>query len=190
MWAWTRKPGDIFWSQGSEDLVFETARRLGRTFVAEIPLVQVSSVRFKVARLAVAMAARLYSTTNGHTLLVTQEHVTAARDLLLRLYKNPKFGYYDDSLVVMQSRQRGLEQYDDTRGWLTSNVPLVGYLRTIIGVPFRPQNMRDSLDMGFNQASNVTSELKRRGLVEDENIGNNTVITTPLMEQLLREIPS
>lgn len=190
MWAWTRKPEDIHWEMGAEDLVFNTARRMGRTFLAETPLVQTSSVRFKIARLAVAVAQRLYSTTNGLDVLITREHVLAARDLMLRIYKNPKFGYYEDSQVVVRRSQRGYENIWETKEWLIPQVGLCEYLRSVLGIPFRPQNIRDSIDVAFNQASNLTSELKRRGLVEDENVVNNTFISTQLLEELLREIPS
>jgi hypothetical protein len=190
MWAWTRKADDIVWGHGAEALVFQTARRLGRTFISETPLIQTSSVRYKVARLAVAIAARLFSTTNGHQLLVTQEHVLAARDLMLRLYKSPKFGYYEDSQVVVRRVDRGEDSVYDTKEWLVPQVEVLEFLRTIVGMPFRPQNIRDSLDMPFHAASTLTAEMKKRGLIEDESIAMNTYISTPLLERLLREIPA
>lgn len=195
MWAWTRKPEDIIWDEGVERYIFSVAIRMGRTFTESPPLVQEASVRFKIARLAIAIACRLFSTSDGRTVLVTRDHVDAARDLMLRLYKAPKFGYYSDSLVEHKRRQDSEEQYYETKGWLVSEPVLCDFLRQNSGVPFSPQNMRDIMGMAFGQVSTTISHLQKKGLIDlahdSTSVGNNnTFVSTDLLRRLLEDIPA
>ena len=146
-------------------------------------------MRYKVARLAVAVACRLFSTTNGVDVIVTLDHVVAARDLLLRIYKSPKFGYYSESQVTNRKLQNSEENYLETKSWLVPQVDVCEFLREHLSRPFTPQMMRDNLGMQFTQVSNINSELKKRGLIQDSH-GGNMYVSTRLLEKLLGDIPS
>lgn len=92
-WAWTRTSDQIVWGSGAVELCKRRAEELGAMFSNDPPLIQGANVRLKLARIAVALAMRTYSTTNGHDVVVTQAHVQGAMDFLTSLYRHPKFGY-------------------------------------------------------------------------------------------------
>lgn len=90
-WAWSRKPGHVKWTKGTEDKVLEVATTLSRKYVA--PLVEGAEQRIKVARLAVAAAARVFSSPDGETLLVDAEHVEFVHDYLDTIYSKPSMAF-------------------------------------------------------------------------------------------------
>jgi hypothetical protein len=59
MWAWTRQPHHTKWEPGVPEHIMHTAVRFGETFSEKPPLVQASSMRMKLARIAAAVAARV-----------------------------------------------------------------------------------------------------------------------------------
>jgi hypothetical protein len=94
-WAWSRKESDIEFTDAASRLVLSEATRMAKDFYAgDIPLVEPADQRFKVARLAVACAARVFSTDEtGEKVLVTEEHVHFASMLLYHIYTHPNFRY-------------------------------------------------------------------------------------------------
>lgn len=97
-WVWSRKAEDVWWEEGAEDLVFALAEELGHEYLPDPPLVQTENMRMKLARLSVAVAARLFSTDrSGEKVLVAAKHVHTAVAILNRLYGTEAFGYQQHS---------------------------------------------------------------------------------------------
>jgi hypothetical protein len=70
-WAWSRTADQIIWMPGAEDEVFKHAVDMGKRYIEEPPLVQVANVREKIARIAVALAIRTFSTDrSGERVLI------------------------------------------------------------------------------------------------------------------------
>jgi len=92
-WAWTRKASNIRWATKVSDFVFEQATKLGDQYVDTPPLIQGANVKEKLSRIAVAIAARCYSTEDGEELVIRHEHVQAAVDFLDLIYSHERFGY-------------------------------------------------------------------------------------------------
>ena len=61
-----------------------TARRSSEQFTTTIPIFQPNEAGVRLARMAVALAARLFSTPDGHRLVIKSEHIEAARRLYER----------------------------------------------------------------------------------------------------------
>lgn len=93
MWAWSRTPEQIVFEEGVADLALHAARDLGRKFSPRIPLIQAEDVRFKLARIAAAVAARVFSTDDGVTLRVRKEHMEYAYNFLHHIYGKDSCGY-------------------------------------------------------------------------------------------------
>ena len=93
LWAWSRKPHQIVFEKGVVNLALKAARALGRDFSARICLIQPEDVRFKLARIAAATAARLFSTDDGEYLQVRTEHMQFAYNFLHHIYAKPSSGY-------------------------------------------------------------------------------------------------
>lgn len=93
LWAWSRKPDQIVFAPGVVDLALRGAKHLGRTFSSKICLIQGEDVRYKLARIACAAAARMFSTTDGEVLMVREEHMQFAYNFLHHIYGKASCGY-------------------------------------------------------------------------------------------------
>ena len=94
MWAWSRKAEDVKFVEDSDLMILEVAKELGDMYTSQIPLVNYSEMREKLARLAVAAAVRVFSTDDSfQKVLVKPEHVEFIREFLLRCYNKPTMGY-------------------------------------------------------------------------------------------------
>lgn len=95
LWAWSRQQEEIEFTQDAVELIYSLAIRIAASYVSDIPLIQGANVRIKLAKIAIAFAARLYSNKNeGRILLVKGVHVNCAYIFLNLIYKKPVSGYY------------------------------------------------------------------------------------------------
>lgn len=185
-WVWSRSPEQVVWEFGAEDLVHRLSLELGSLFVEEPPLVQQANVRFKIARVAVALAARTFSTDETHELvIVTQEHVRGAKDIMLTLYSEPGFGYFDISDERKSDVRKAVDHSDEAKRWLYENLELVRFLRQRQDGHFRRQDLEDMLVMDRDQSASVVNQMFNFGLVRRDRAN---VAMEPILHQLLREL--
>lgn len=98
MWIWSRTPDQIEFSKEAMDAIMSSSNRLGKFYDIGIPLIQGENIRFKLAKIAIAFAGRLYSNeNNGQILKVKKLHVECAATFLRCVYKADVNGYYDHS---------------------------------------------------------------------------------------------
>jgi len=116
MWAWSRKPEHVKFENGSDIKVLETADKLGKRYSPQIPLVNISEMRVKVARLAVAAACRVFSTDNGHNVIVLPEHVEFIKEFIIHLYDSPTMGY--DIFTRVKSGENMLENTEEIEDYV------------------------------------------------------------------------
>lgn len=102
-WAWSRKPDQVLFGPGAELACLEAATWLSRKYVP--PLVEGAEQRIKVARLAVSAACRVFSTTDGQTVLVLPEHVEFVRDYLDQIYSKPSMAFDLHSQAKLADRE-------------------------------------------------------------------------------------
>jgi hypothetical protein len=170
-WVWSRSPDQIEWVKGAEQAVYDAATKLGDMFVDSPPLVQAASVRVKVARLAVALAARLFSTDATHTKIqVRKEHVWDATEFLIRIYSMEGFGYGELSRQKIMARQEARSNRDDIRKWLMGRPGMATFLRE--NASFKRQDLEEVMNMNREEANGVINTLfhtrmvrKDRGLI-------------------------
>jgi hypothetical protein len=94
LWCWSRKPNDVQFTKEAIREIYKTSLKLEGIYDFSIPLIQVENVRFKIAKLAIAFAARVYSNSNnGKTLVVKTCHVECAYGFLDLIYGKPQSGY-------------------------------------------------------------------------------------------------
>lgn len=129
-WAWSRKPEQVVFAPGAERACLEGATRLSQKYVP--PLVEGAEQRIKVARLSVAAAARVFSTTADHqSVLVTPEHVAFICEYLDEIYSKPSMAFdlhsrakiQETSLNEPKEVQRVIEQYPDEFRGLLAEAP-------------------------------------------------------------------
>ena len=93
-WAWSRKPTNIKITDEAYELIKVSAQEMANTYSAQIPIVLGQSQRKKIARVAIAIATRLYSTDDGENVIVLKDHVEAAMKMFSDFYDTPAMGYH------------------------------------------------------------------------------------------------
>jgi hypothetical protein len=99
MWIWSRTPEDIEFRPSAVKFIYRAAQNLAKVFSPKIPLIQGEDVRFKLARIAAAVAGRLFSSPDGKKLVIRERHAHYAYNFLHALYNKPSSGYAAFSAV-------------------------------------------------------------------------------------------
>jgi len=92
-WVWTRGPDDVRFVDGAEEACRVYAKKMFTKYSKEFPIVNAGEQKLKLARLSVALAARLFSTENYKHILVKPAHVEYIHWWLNNEYDRPSFGY-------------------------------------------------------------------------------------------------
>ncbi len=93
MWAWSRRPDQVRFTDDAIHACLNYAKILGSKYTSSVPLVQVENVRYKIARIACAVAAKTFRTTNGEILEVDEDCVDFAVEFMQECYDKPSMGY-------------------------------------------------------------------------------------------------
>ena len=113
IWAWTRTPEQIEISRETFGLILDNAKDLQTEFTDALPLID-STMREKLTKLSVALAARTFSSSDdGCNIIVRPCHVEFITAALRRIYSQPSFGYaaYSASLkVVTNFREKPVDE--------------------------------------------------------------------------------
>jgi hypothetical protein len=94
LWAWTRIKDEIFFEKEAINLCLTSAIELCEMFAEDIPLIDRATTKFKIARLAVALAVKTFSTNGTYDIVIVRKcHVEYIIEFLIRLYTSNSFGY-------------------------------------------------------------------------------------------------
>lgn len=93
MFAWSRTTSQIEFTPEAELAARDVSDRIATKYDCDIKLVEAMEQRFKVARVAGALAALTYSTEDGENLRIKECHVQAAESVLNRLFDDPAMSY-------------------------------------------------------------------------------------------------
>lgn len=128
-WAWSRKPRDVKWHPGSIARVVEIAETMAEKYASDTPLMPEYEAKVRVARLAVAIAARLFSTdSTGRHVRVLKKHVSAAGWVYANLLKNPDLEYMTEVSDKNLSDESGRLYGRELRELVQENPWLKGFL--------------------------------------------------------------
>lgn len=186
-WAWSRKAEDVVFVDGVEDYIFQRATEIGGRYVADPPLIQGENVRIKVARLACAIAARVFSSSDdGVQLLVKPEHVDSAIELMDRMYGMKSFGYARHSARAIRAQQEALENKKACRKWLILNDDAQHALRSLSGGSFKLRDFEEFADMQRDEAQAAVRTLMRMSMVP--SITRGVIKMSPALIEVLREL--
>jgi hypothetical protein len=183
-WVWSRGPDNVRWDVGATQAVYDAAEALGGRYVEDPPLIQAANVREKIARMAVALAARLFSTDErGEDVIVKREHVAGAVTFIKTLYDNPDFGYGERSREIIEDRLAAEDNKADIRKYLKNKPGLPRFLRS--NGKFRRQDLEEVLDVDREEANAIISQLyELRAVYKDKG----DVKLQPTLHKLLREV--
>ena len=162
-WAWTRTPEQVVWEKGVENLVLDEAVRQCGIYSSQIPLVEPGEQRYRIARIAVSLAARFHSTDKtGQLVVVKAEHVQLAVYFMEGLYDSPTTGYLAFSKSKAES-ERSLDQHKimgmlDVLGQFSS-------LDVALDAVCHSEDLNRIVVMDYQQQPKFMAEMARLGLL-------------------------
>lgn len=186
LWAWSRKSNQVYWEDGAEQAVYAKAIELGKRYTEAVPLVQAANVRVKIARVAVALAARTFSTDETfENLVVRRVHVEDAVTFINILYSMPNFGYDMVSGEARLDVKDAATRYDEAKQYLYKNEQLAKFLRGQTLGKFRRNDIEDMLNLSREEANSVVARLwDFRMITRDKG----DIRLSPMLQELLREM--
>lgn len=183
LWCWTRQTHQIIWAAGAEDRVFNAANELGKLYVEDPPLIQAANIRIKIARIAAAIAGRLFSTDSTYENIVVQvQHVDAAVQFINLLYGMRSFGYRERSREQLADRLIAEKNKDTMAQYLKGRPTLAKYLRTT--GKFRRQDLDEIMNLSREESNAIISTLYENRMVR-KVLGD--IVVEPTLHSLLRE---
>lgn len=106
LFAWTRTPDQVLFEKEARAALSKSTSYLCGRFSEAMPLIDKGTTRYKLARLAVALAVRTFSTLKDYqTICVRLCHVQAITKFLDDTYSHPIFGYLDFSRAQIQAQR-------------------------------------------------------------------------------------
>lgn len=183
-WAWTRSPDDVHWEEGAEDLVIEESLRLGKEYISNPPLILKNDLRIKIARIAVSIAARQFSSDTGTDLHVKTEHVDAAAGFLDAIYSLPSFGYRAISRIMTKDREFAIEQRGPVGQYLSTIPELVRFLSTLPESRFYARDLEEVLNCSREQSNAIINKLISARMIQKDR---GAVRVMPQLQQLLKD---
>lgn len=160
LWAWSRRPDQVQFTKEAILLGAEEASKVGEKYTPDPPLLQPENARFKIYRVAAAIAARTFSTITGEEIFVGAEHVRAAVEFLDRIYDFEGMGYARRSRRVIASRRAAAEKRTACREWLVAHPDTVLHtLQSIGGTTFRGRDFEDIGRMSRDEAADAVHKL-------------------------------
>ena len=187
-WAWSRKRDDVVWDTGVERFILQQAEALGARYIADPPLIQPENVRVKLARLAVACAARLFSHDGtGEKVFVTRAHVRAAVEFIDGLYGMRWFGYADHSRKELRAKAAAQNSANECRRWLLERDRVLTTLKTVINdTQFRSRDLEEFGGVDKEEAATYVGELLRMGMIRRRSKGYISMM--PELIRIVREL--
>ena len=166
LWVWSRKPEDIVFEQDAVALILEQATLMGEMYSSQIPLVEGANHRIKLARLAVAAAARVFSTdSTGEQVIVKRDHVQFSCDYLNETYSKPSLNYKGYSVG----------EYLDAKSAVTNRANILTFLGAHSQLAdllsrqdyFWARTLEEQLSLDRSTSTSLISELSRWRMIKD-----------------------
>lgn len=166
LWAWSRKPEDVVFTGNSVKMILDYATKQGSVYSSQIPLVEGANQRIKLARIAVATAARLFSTDEtGNKVIVTEEHVKFGYDYLNEIYSKPSLNYRGFSAGEYLDAQAAIKNRPLVLAFLTST-PNLGELCSRQDYIWA-RTFEEQLNIDRSAASELISQLSKWRMIRD-----------------------
>lgn len=96
-WVWSLTPDQVIVTQDAYEACLKETKALAAIYHPSIPIFKGGSGRYKLARIAAAIAALQFCCDAEGRLCVKVDHVSAARQLLELIYRKASLGYYEYS---------------------------------------------------------------------------------------------
>lgn len=191
LWAWSLQPDQIEFTARAVKRGRELAQQIGDEYVPDPPLMQTENVRFKIYRVAAALAARTFSIKwpkkDQYKLVVTEDHVNDAKRFLDMIYDSQGMQYRSASKKVIQGRKRAKERYYNCKTYLLEREDTVLHaLRAIGGSTFRVRDFSEFASMTGQEAQEAVKKLLEWKMVHRKSRGD--IVMDKVLVDILRDI--
>lgn len=185
LWAWSRTEHNVEIPDDTEAEILKQASAMSRKFCSQIPLVEPADHRLKLLRLATALAARTFSSTdNGNTLYVRPCHVAYVAQFMDKIYSAPMFGYDSFSRLILGEGK--LEEIDAVKAYLRKLPHSRDVVRNLLEMgAVSVYIMQDLTGQDRDEAQAHVSELLRKGAIKRSR---NGYVKTAGFIALLKEL--
>lgn len=184
LWAWSRRPDQVVFTEGAIDRVYKNATIMANTFVFNPGLIQMGSAHEKVSRLSAAVAARLFSTDDkGECIVVKEEHVDAACSFLYKLFSYDNFGYKSRSDRIIRNRGIAKEHRAQIRRWLRENPTVLEFLLDRTS-SFRSQDLEEMAHLDRDEVRLTLRVLSEAKMIRKDK---SQIILEPELQDLLQK---
>lgn len=114
LWAWTRTPEQIVFDPEAERLIYVVSAEILEKYRSPIPIVKSGEQHIVVAKLATAVAARLFSTDEQEEKVIVQpRHVQHVRDFLFDIWDSQSCLY--DEYATLKRLEGSIEDPEEVR---------------------------------------------------------------------------
>lgn len=186
-WAWSLTRNDVVITDAAAKQAVKSAMDLGERYISDPPLIQSENVRFKILRIAAALAARTFSVTARGKLQVGKEHVLDAVRFLDMAYSESSLGYAQASRRALEAESKGKEKREVCRAYLRENPDdVLLTLRMVGGNNFRTRDFVDFGGMDTDGAKQVVNQLLKWRLVHTKTRGD--IGMSPVLLSVIREL--
>ena len=190
LWAWSLKADDVVITPEALECILVVAKDLADRYSSGIPLVEPAEQRIKIARLAVATAARVFSTDESYEkVLVLPKHVKFVWDYLLTIYNKPSLAY--DIFSEAQKKELSLSETEIEQVISGLQIPVGGIsaLKEVISYIADSQqltitDLMDVTALDRNEIKKLISVLVRKRAIKKKY---TFYVKTPAFIRWLRE---
>lgn len=186
-WAWSLTRNDVVVSAAAAKAAVRLALDIGERYISDPPLIQSENVRFKILRIAAAIAARTFSVDSRGRLVVNREHVEDAVTFLDKIYEDDALGYARISRRAIAAQTRAREKRELIANYLrehTNSILLT--LRMVGGRNFRTRDFTEFGGMQGDDAKEAVNQLLKWNAVQLKSRGD--IGMTPILISVIREL--
>jgi len=186
-WIWSLTREDVLISAQAASAANREALKLSDRYTDSLPLVQQANVRWKLLRLACALAARTFSVSPRGKLLVKGEHVKDAVKFLDLVYEQESMGYARLSRQINRLNEKAQERREICRAFLRQNEN--GVLNVLVqcaGQTFKLRDFEEIGGMTRDEAKPVVTKMLDWGMFRRKSRGDLEMTHT--MVKLLRDL--
>ena len=186
-WIWSRTRDQVVVTYKAAKAATNAALEMGERYVSDPPLIQGENVRFKILRIAAALAGRTFSHDRQDRLLVQEDHVLDAVRFLDMIYSEESLGYARMSRRTIEARKRAKERKEQVKDYLRQEQDTVFLtLRMVGGDVFRSRELEDFGGMEKIAARTAMQQLVKWGVAELKTRGE--VKMGPVLTDAIREL--
>jgi hypothetical protein len=185
-WAWSLTRDDVIVSKAAAQTASDEATKLGGRYISDPPLIQAENVRFKLLRIAAALAARTFSADDKGRLRVNKEHVLDAVTFLDTIYEEDSMGYARASRKSRKADETAKRKRSVALAYLKENEDdVLLTLRTVSGT-FRMKDFEEFGGMDRTAAKTAVTTMIGWGLIKTKSRGD--MVMDKVLSGILREL--